>query len=291
MDAADIVSKRIKGGCPLPEEMVQDILSRLPAKPLCLFRCVSRSFRAAISSRAFQDTHYQRSSGDRRRLFIRPPGVQEPFYACRLGGGGAPPAAAETIVSTRRLPQGSSIFPVSKSCRGLVLLKSTHCCTHYVWNPSTGEMSALPDKIPVRARLSWRFVPYGLCYCPATQRHKVVRMYDACGSNGYGVTPATICEVFTLRLQDSSVGKAGILFTAVAGRRCERDDDVDHDGASRCRRRRHTDEAADRLGYHHQAADDAGPGAGPSKFKLPSCYRFLDMSLNCVVLKSIKTSP
>ncbi|XP_039827151.1 putative F-box protein At3g52320 [Panicum virgatum] len=197
------ISKRIKveqqgaSGCPvLPEEIVQDILSRLPAKSLCRFRCVSRSFDAVISSHAFQDAHYQRNSGG-RRLFIRPAGVREPLYAWHPGGG-----PAETIMSTRRLPQGS-ILPVSKSCRGLILLKNTHRYAHHVWNPSTGEILTLPDRIPLRARWSWQFVPYGLCYCSDTRRHKVVRIYDAYTSSGGeyygGATPtATVCEVFTL---------------------------------------------------------------------------------------------
>jgi hypothetical protein len=136
----DISSKRIKGGCPLPEEIVHDILSHLPARLLCRFRCVSRPFHAVISSRAFQDTHYYHQQQQRRRrLFIRPPGVQEPLYAWRPGA--VIPAAAETIMSTRRrLPQGS-IFPVSKSCRGLVLLKSTdYDRAHYV-SCRVGNMS------------------------------------------------------------------------------------------------------------------------------------------------------
>jgi hypothetical protein len=158
MDAADI-SKRIKveegapGGCPLP-----DILSRLPAKSLCRFRCVSRSLDAVISSRAFQDTHYQRNSGD-RRLFVRPPGVHTPLYAWQWHPAGGP---GETIMSARRLPQGYT-FPLTKSCRGLVLLKNTHHCTHHVWNPSTGEILVLPDKIPLRgsgrARAAGRSCP------------------------------------------------------------------------------------------------------------------------------------
>ncbi|OEL17410.1 hypothetical protein BAE44_0021571 [Dichanthelium oligosanthes] len=126
-DAAAAISKRIKakgassGYCPLPEEIVEDILSRLPAKSLCRFLCVSRSsFDAVISSRTFQDTDYRRNRGADRRLFIRPPGVHEPFYAWRPGGDGG--LVVETIMSTRRLPQGS-IFPVSKSGRCLVLLK------------------------------------------------------------------------------------------------------------------------------------------------------------------------
>jgi hypothetical protein len=137
---------------------VEDILSRLPAKSLCRFRCVSRSLDAVISSRAFQDTHYQRNSGD-RRLFVRPPGVHTPLYAWQWHPAGGP---GETIMSARRLPQGYT-FPLTKSCRGLVLLKNTHHCTHHVWNPSTGEILALPDKIPLRgsgrARAAGRSCP------------------------------------------------------------------------------------------------------------------------------------
>ncbi|CAL4934018.1 unnamed protein product [Urochloa decumbens] len=202
-DATD-TSKRIKledatssGGCPplLPEEIVEDILSRLPAKSLCRLRCVSRSFHATISSPAFEDAHYhQHNSGGRRRLFIRPPGDQEPFYAWHHPAAAAATGtgpAAETIMSAHRLPQGGSTFPVSTaSCRGLVLLKNTHHCEHHVWNPSTGEILALPDKVPLRALSSGSStsVHYGLCYCPATRRHKAVRVYDARGSY----------EVFTL---------------------------------------------------------------------------------------------
>ncbi|KAJ1295071.1 hypothetical protein BS78_01G196000 [Paspalum vaginatum] len=190
--AAKLRAKRLKTSgssssrCPvlLPEEIVEDILLRLPAKSLCRFRCVSRCFAAVISSPSFQDAYYRRNSSD-RRLFMRPPGAQEPFYAWHPTAG----VGVETIMSARRLPQGST-FPVGKSCRGLVLLKNTDYRAHYVWNPSTGEMLALPEKTPDSC------VSYGLGYCSATQRHKVVRMYDdACGRRD---EYCTVCEVFTL---------------------------------------------------------------------------------------------
>ncbi|OEL34205.1 hypothetical protein BAE44_0004775, partial [Dichanthelium oligosanthes] len=64
----------------LPDEIIEDILSRLPAKTLLRFQCVSRSFHALIASPVFQDTHFRRNRGN-RRLFIKPSGFQEPFYA------------------------------------------------------------------------------------------------------------------------------------------------------------------------------------------------------------------
>ncbi|KAL6883747.1 hypothetical protein ACP4OV_011161 [Aristida adscensionis] len=203
MDAAAPSSKRIAvasgSGCPLPDEIVEDILSRLPAKPLQRLQCVSRSFHAMIASRAFHDAHFRRHSNNGRRpsLFIRPPGLHEPFYAYRPGTGSA--METEIIMSTGgRSPQGS-VFPVSKPCRGLVLLRNLHYHVHYVWNPSTGDIAALPDRIPLT--MCWHAftrqpaVSYGLGYCAATQQHKVVRMYYRSDSQGL---PASICEVFTL---------------------------------------------------------------------------------------------
>ncbi|CAN6318046.1 unnamed protein product [Urochloa humidicola] len=113
MDTEDI-SKRIKvegatsssGGCPpLPEEILEDILSRLPAKSLYHLRCASNSFHAMISSPAFQDAHYHHhnSGGGRlRRLFMRPRGFQEPFYSRHLAAVVDP--AKTIIMSARCLP-------------------------------------------------------------------------------------------------------------------------------------------------------------------------------------------
>jgi hypothetical protein len=42
-------------------DVIVEILSWLPAKPLCRFRCVSREWRALISSRAFATRHRSRA--------------------------------------------------------------------------------------------------------------------------------------------------------------------------------------------------------------------------------------
>ncbi|KAK3156799.1 hypothetical protein QOZ80_2AG0112090 [Eleusine coracana subsp. coracana] len=117
---------------------------------------------------------------------------REPFYAWQPG------VRVEKIMNPSHLPQGS-IFPISKSCRGLVLLSCLEYQTHSVWNPSTGEAMTLPDRIPLGAdRYLSSFplcalVSYGLSYCSKTRRHKVVRMYRVRGS-----ASAAFCEVFVL---------------------------------------------------------------------------------------------
>ncbi|BAS81252.1 putative F-box protein At1g47790 [Oryza sativa Japonica Group] len=171
--------KRFSGACPcpLPDDIVDEILSHLPVKSLLRFRCVSRRFHATItSSHLFQEAHFlQRKQRNKHppRLFIRPPfGPRQPFFAWQWQWQHLiPRPPVEEIMTARHLPHGT-IFPLaSKSCHGLVLLKITGHHTHYLWNPSTRHILRLPgtDNTPPPAT-------YGLGYCSATRRHKVVRV-------------------------------------------------------------------------------------------------------------------
>ncbi|KAI8535748.1 hypothetical protein RHMOL_Rhmol10G0197900 [Rhododendron molle] len=45
----------------LPQEILTDILSRLPVKFLCRFKCVSRSWKTLISSPYLAKTHLNRT--------------------------------------------------------------------------------------------------------------------------------------------------------------------------------------------------------------------------------------
>ncbi|KAF6994674.1 hypothetical protein CFC21_028736 [Triticum aestivum] len=178
----------MEGGWTLPEEIVEDILSRLPVRSLRRFRCVSRAWDALITSPAFEDLHSDRSR-HHRRLFLKPT-CQNVFYAWKLGG------PAETIMDNWRLPQGK-IFPITKSCHGIVLLRCLDYDLHYVWNPSANQLLALPDRRP--ARVAWAggrtHMIYGMGYCSTAKQYKIVRMYNFDRDLGLH---DTVCEVYTL---------------------------------------------------------------------------------------------
>ncbi|OWM74640.1 hypothetical protein CDL15_Pgr005220 [Punica granatum] len=53
----------------LPEEMIYEILVRLPVKSLCRFRCVSTLWRTIISDPHFVSSHLARSSAHPKLLF------------------------------------------------------------------------------------------------------------------------------------------------------------------------------------------------------------------------------
>lgn len=61
----------------LPPGAIFDILTRLPVKPLCRFRCVSKQWRVLISEPAFvasRRRHLPRRQGDRARHNAEPAG-------------------------------------------------------------------------------------------------------------------------------------------------------------------------------------------------------------------------
>ncbi|TVU30291.1 hypothetical protein EJB05_21901, partial [Eragrostis curvula] len=176
----------------LPDEVVEDILARLPVKSLLRFRCVSRSWRDAIGSPAFHRLHSNKRAGCRdRTLFVRPSGHRQPFYAWQYSNGGA----VEQIMGALFCLTDGNVFPLTKSCRGLVLLRSYEYDTHYIWNPATREIMTLPDRTPFQmaGRNPRPPLSYGLGYCSMTNQYKVVRLYHI-------AEPAnsTVCEVLTL---------------------------------------------------------------------------------------------
>ncbi|RCV42409.1 hypothetical protein SETIT_9G214300v2 [Setaria italica] len=83
--------KRTKASA-LPDEIVEEILARLPAKSLRRFQCVSRPWRD----------------------FIRPAGYCEPFHACRHPAGSPTTTTAveEELLSCSQFPQWN-VFPVT----------------------------------------------------------------------------------------------------------------------------------------------------------------------------------
>ncbi|XP_010229506.1 putative F-box protein At3g10240 [Brachypodium distachyon] len=178
--------KRIKAAA-LPAEIVEEILARLPAKSLRRFQCVSRSWHGLIPSPPFRQLHSSRAGSRRPRgLFVRRAGYGGSFHACRQFGG-----PVEEILSSSDLAPGN-VFPLNKSCHGLVLLCCLDYSAYYVWNPSTGDILALPDRTPFKTAgyNSHTFVSYGLGHCSTSDQYKVVRMYWH--------RNATFCEVFTL---------------------------------------------------------------------------------------------
>ncbi|XP_062205232.1 putative F-box protein At1g32420 [Phragmites australis] len=150
----------------LPDELVAEVLLRLPSKSLARFRCVCRSWNNLVSSDAFQRLYYQYQQqavvgSNGRQLQLK-------FAAARL----APPHRWEfdgfSVVPCEDCPR----FIGAKPChRGVALLGRQCVGVFTVCNLSTGGFLHLP---PCRTS----GFPYvtGIGYHSAAHEYKVVQL-------------------------------------------------------------------------------------------------------------------
>lgn len=128
----------------LPDDLIIEILTRLPAKPLCKFRCVSKSWLSLLSSKQFIKTHLKISKKSTdfasHRIILR----------CRdnLKQFSVHPLFYEPIIDAFdtdypiNLPRKP--FGVVGSCDGLICL-AVDRINLMLWNPSTRICKTLPD--------------------------------------------------------------------------------------------------------------------------------------------------
>ncbi|KAH0758485.1 hypothetical protein KY290_021978 [Solanum tuberosum] len=114
--------------CPLPEDLVVDILLKLPVEPLLRFKCVCKHWYALIKSESFIEKHFHHKN-NRARLLI-----------CNLKLEKEEHTLVKSVVVSL-LPE--KIVPVN----GLFLVQEIFCgygdCLN-LWNPATREFRPLP---------------------------------------------------------------------------------------------------------------------------------------------------
>ncbi|KAF7050795.1 hypothetical protein CFC21_059110 [Triticum aestivum] len=164
--------------CVLPDELVVDILSRLPLKSLCRIKCVCKSW-LALSSHPYY----------RQKLPRTPAGLL--YQKFERGRVASPLGSA---IHLARLPSGDkeidttlSFVPCYKypiqlrgCCNGLLLcyqkIRSEEISNAIVCNPATQEWMALPDTEPGPARSN---IAFELCFDPLWSEHFYVFKFQS----------------------------------------------------------------------------------------------------------------
>ncbi|KAF8723132.1 hypothetical protein HU200_022288 [Digitaria exilis] len=179
------------GAQDLPDEVLTEILARLPAKSAGRFRCVSRAWSDMLSSDYFVDLHLRRANRpDRPKLLLTAIGSSYDGYLYSWQPGGE---------VDKLMPDefgGDVTVPLTKPCRGLILVRARNYGDddggYLVFNPSTGQALALPDsEKPLKTKFRRRnsrwdipnlpfyiMVSYGLGYCTIKREYKVVRLFS-----------------------------------------------------------------------------------------------------------------
>ncbi|KAF7018981.1 hypothetical protein CFC21_032214 [Triticum aestivum] len=190
----------------LPDEIMTEVLLRLPVKSLLRFRAVCRSWAAHLSSHQFCTLHTAKVDADAdaapappRLLFVaHTAGYNSTaIYSCSPSGPSA------DVILTLDEVRGNFVGPVAAQCRGLSLLYDAVPTAYYVLNVATRAVTRLPP-CPDAPRSS-----AGLGFDPRTNEYKVVRLFlHSCYDK-----LLTKCETYTLGVG----GRRGDQWTPAAG--------------------------------------------------------------------------
>ncbi|KAI6695771.1 hypothetical protein NL676_023481 [Syzygium grande] len=128
------------------EDIIVEILLRLPAKSLMRFKCVGKRWQSLISDLGFARSHLQRlKAGDMvssQRIFKTDP-LATPNYEVLDGGFGDDDHEVVKYHETRM--DASSWYPNLVGCRdGLVCLSVQNSSRFVLYNPTTRECRNLP---------------------------------------------------------------------------------------------------------------------------------------------------
>ncbi|XP_061356730.1 F-box/kelch-repeat protein At3g23880-like [Gastrolobium bilobum] len=155
----------------LPDELIEEILQRLPVRSLLRFKCVCKSWLALISNPQFAKSHYDMAAAPTHRLLLVKTYPDGPLESIGID---APLHDDSARVYLPR-PQSSLIPSVSSnyleilgSCRGIILLKYRKEDDDLIlWNPSTGARKT------ISCSPGHKFL-YGFGYDPSTDDYLVV---------------------------------------------------------------------------------------------------------------------
>ncbi|KAL6608268.1 hypothetical protein ACP70R_041331 [Stipagrostis hirtigluma subsp. patula] len=166
----------------LPDEVIEDIFARMPAKSVLRCRCLSRAWAAALSSDAFVDRHLDLANRRHREeapslCFLPGSAAASTVYAWSPEEHEGKAGAFVPLMDVPHSTRNGALMAVTRPCRGLLLLRAAAARLYYLCNPSVGEIAALPDGRMAGARRPTRdYASFGLGYDARARRHKVVRL-------------------------------------------------------------------------------------------------------------------
>nr|XP_016446451.1 PREDICTED: F-box protein CPR30-like [Nicotiana tabacum] len=170
-----------------PEEIIVDILSRLPVRSLLRFKCASKFWKSLISEPHFKTKHWNHAKNNKKFQKLLIGRMFPTAYDKRVGTISyycSSLSSAQLVEGVQKLGCPSNDKPCGYimlcCCDGLSLLWSHG--DHLLWNPSTNESAVLPNPEfpPVSGST------YGMGYDSTIDDYKIFKIDD---NMGYGSNP------------------------------------------------------------------------------------------------------
>ncbi|XP_061368795.1 F-box/kelch-repeat protein At3g06240-like [Gastrolobium bilobum] len=127
----------------LPDDMIVQILLKLPVRSLLRFKCVSKSWLCLISDPQFAKSHFDLAAAPTHRLFVKYDSFR---VSIDLEALFHDDSFLVQLASPFPLSLHNSNFRIMGSCRGFILLRFYY--QFIIWNPSTGFHKGIPFSRP-----------------------------------------------------------------------------------------------------------------------------------------------
>ncbi|KAL3567716.1 hypothetical protein D5086_030367 [Populus alba] len=178
----------------LPQEIIVDILTYLPAKSLIRFKCVCRSWRSLISDPQFSKLHlkraYEDESMNRQRLLVATDPLYSVDFEAASDGDNGNALVKLPYPNAESHKDSFAVGLFLGSCDGIVCILD-EVDNVVLWNPSTRESKKLPGP---SSFLNKDFST-GLGYDSSTDDYKMVIASSATATGSDQI----MVEVFTLK--------------------------------------------------------------------------------------------
>ncbi|GMY27563.1 F-box/kelch-repeat protein At3g06240-like [Fagus crenata] len=170
----------------LPQDLVEDILSRLAVKSLIRFKCASKAWYALITTRQFAKSHFQRASKNpncMKFLVLTSDRVLSLGYEALVSQNHDVEPIDYVDSVLMRAGKSSSIVNFMASCNGLVFVsvtlshEVTDTSVYLVWNPSTRSYKNIPISSTFDSSSRYRSYSFGFGYDYSTDDYKILRCY------------------------------------------------------------------------------------------------------------------
>ena len=173
----------------LPEDMLRHILVRLPAKALCLFRSVSRSWRSLLSDPLFVAAHKSHHPGP---LIVTCSG--ESFERGTIEILDLSGHVVKRIATSMK----NARLECTRHLDLICVARNEHRSTRHVINPATGDTFALPSRSAKEHAHVKKFFPQSFDFgqVVSTGEYKALRCVSI--DDSYGECSPMLCEVITL---------------------------------------------------------------------------------------------
>ncbi|KAH0693793.1 putative F-box protein At3g10430 [Solanum tuberosum] len=181
--------------CPLPEDLVVDILLMLSVEPLLHFKCVCKHWYALIKSESFIEKHFHHKNNHTRLLICNLKLEEEEHTLVKSSVVSLLPEKIVPGVTPEQkillhLPRIDHFNCVAGPVNGLFLLQELFCGydVHLsLWNPATREFRPLPPAPFATEHFLCDYDhEFGLGFDQLTQDYKAVQIQESFDVRGQG---------------------------------------------------------------------------------------------------------